>query len=134
MTEYYSYEGDFSNAVLTYGLSKTENESLKSHAQFTFEDVTNCFPDLLVKCYSAAVLNPEAVSEDELKQLVDVYAIGMGCRPLFIFTQPVASPPNGLWHTNCEVSNVEEIAKNLNLAKNAMQRKNECTEYSPAPD
>ena len=72
----FAMKTDYYNTVLTYGLTKEENGRLKEHTNFVFEDVSDCFPDLLARNPVAIILNPEWLSKDELEQLIAVYSVG----------------------------------------------------------
>ncbi len=64
---------DYDKVVLTYGLTKEENELLiKQHREFEFEDVSNYFTDLLAQNPFAMIINPDKLSQDELELLVEV--------------------------------------------------------------
>ena len=52
-------KADFNKIVLTYDLTKEENELLKQkHTSFEFHDASPCFTDLLALNSVAMIINP----------------------------------------------------------------------------
>lgn len=111
-------KNDYTNTVLTYGLTTEENDLLKKqHTEFEFNDVSDCFTDLLAFNSVAMIMNPEKLSLDELEQLVSVYCFD--CSSLFIFTSEEKKLDGKIPNSAvCEIPYKREMARLLNLAKN----------------
>jgi hypothetical protein len=109
---------DCSNVILTYGLTKKENELLKKGcADFEFYDISPCFSDLLALNSIAIIINPKTLqSKSKCKSLIEAYSCGYA--PLFIFTSDVTKLGLPEFMNNvCDVSYKRKMTTLLSLAK-----------------
>jgi len=107
---------DCSHYVLTYGLTEYENELLKEqHTEYKFDEVTYSFTALSSYPAAAVILDPEALTLDEVQSLDEI------CwdEPLFIFTKHVTKTdlPVGIIFELSDVSDTRFIANKLDFAK-----------------